>query len=111
MDRPTTFFAGQISGVEGYVESTASGLLAGLNLYARLKGLPDFDLPMTTASGALAHYVAAPNGNFQPMNINFGLLPPLDKRVRGKQNRYAQLAQRALAHIGQTIQKRTDLFS
>lgn len=111
LEHPLRFFAGQLSGVEGYVESTSSGLLAGLTMAARLQGMPDPEFSPETAIGALGQYVSTPNKHFQPMNINFGLLPPLDKRVRGKQNRYAQLAQRALAHIGQTIQQRTDLFS
>lgn len=111
LEQPLRFFAGQLTGVEGYVESTASGLLAGLSMAARLQNLPDPDFSPETAIGALGQYVATPNRHFQPMNINFGLLPPLDKRVKGKQNRYGQLAQRALDHIETMINHRTYLFS
>lgn len=104
------FFAGQITGVEGYVESASSGLTAGLAMAARLKGLPDPVFPKTTATGALGGYVSSPNRNFQPMNINFGLLPALDERVRGKQERYLKLAQRALSDLQAMISGRQDLF-
>ena len=90
-------FAGQITGVEGYVESAASGLLAGVELAHRLLGLPAVDFPRQTAIGALALYVSDQSvGEFQPMNINFGLLPALDQKVRGKRNRGALLASRSL---------------
>lgn len=110
LGHPLRFFAGQITGVEGYVESTASGLLAGLSLAARLLSKPDPVFPEDCAMGALARYVATPNRHFQPMNINFGLLPPLSERVRGKQNRYAKVAQRALAAIENIKTERQDLF-
>ncbi|HJH62108.1 MAG TPA: methylenetetrahydrofolate--tRNA-(uracil(54)-C(5))-methyltransferase (FADH(2)-oxidizing) TrmFO [Firmicutes bacterium] len=90
-------FAGQITGVEGYVESAASGLLAGVELAHRLLGLPAVDFPRQTAIGALALYVSDQSvGEFQPMNINFGLLPALDQKVKGKRNRGALLASRSL---------------
>ncbi len=90
-------FAGQITGVEGYVESAASGLLAGVELAHRLLGLPAVDFPRHTAIGALALYVSDQSvGEFQPMNINFGLLPALDQKVKGKRNRGALLASRSL---------------
>jgi len=90
-------FAGQITGVEGYVESTASGFVAGVELARRLRSLPPVDFPRQTALGALALYVSDPSvADFQPMNINFGIMPPLDRRVRGKRNRNAQLSQRSL---------------
>lgn len=104
------FFAGQITGVEGYVESTASGLSAGIAMAAQLKNCPAPDFPETTAIGALGAYISAPNRNFQPMNINFGILPPLPMRVKGKQNRYGKLAQRALFELEQYQQSRPDLF-
>ena len=93
-------FAGQITGVEGYVESAASGLLAGLELARELKGLAPIDFPRTTAIGALAAYVS--NGSlvdFQPMNINFGLIEPLDHRVKGKRNKNLEIAKRSLEVI------------
>ena len=95
---PRLVFAGQLTGVEGYVESTASGLLAGLELARRLRGLPPLDLPAETAVGSLALYISNPSvTDFQPMNVNFGLIPPLTVRVRGKQNKNHALAERALA--------------
>ena len=107
---PLRFFAGQLTGVEGYVESAASGLTAGLGLAARLRGVPEPDFPPTTMTGALGRYVAAPNRDFQPMNANFGLLPPLEGRVRGKRQRYAALAERALLDLRGMVNGRNDLF-
>ena len=93
-------FAGQITGVEGYVESTASGFLAGVELARRLKGQAPADFPRETAIGALALYVGNESvADFQPMNINFGIMPPLDHRVKGKRNKNAELSQRSLALI------------
>ena len=100
--RPDLFFAGQMTGVEGYVESAASGLVAGVctAMQELHKPLPDF--PRTTAIGALAHYVAAENRNFQPMNVTFGIMDSWPERVRGgKQARYEKIAQRALDTIEQ----------
>ena len=89
---------GQITGVEGYVESTASGCLAAVELARRLQGRPPVDFPQETALGALALYVSNETvQNFQPMNINFGIMPPLGYRVKGKRNKNAALSQRALA--------------
>ncbi len=94
---PRVMFAGQITGVEGYVESTASGLLCATELARRLLGKPPVDFPDLTALGALAGYISnASVADFQPMNINFGLLPPLDRRVKGKREKNAAISQRAL---------------
>ena len=94
-------FAGQITGVEGYVESCASGMLASLELSARLLGLPAEDFSRATAIGALALYVSGGSvGDFQPMNVNFGIIEPLDRRVRGKRNKNAEISRRALEEIG-----------
>ena len=94
---PDLMFAGQITGVEGYVESTASGALAAIELSRRLRGLPPADFPQETAIGALALYVSGGAvGDFQPMNVNFGIMPPLGYRVKGKRNKNAVLSQRAL---------------
>ncbi len=99
-DRPCVSFAGQITGVEGYVESTASGMLAGLETAARLSGEPPLDFPKETAIGALSLYISEGSvGNFQPMNINFGIIEPLDKRVKGKRNKNAEISARALEII------------
>ena len=90
-------FAGQITGVEGYVESTASGCLAALELARRIEGKPPLDFPQETAIGALALYISHEGvENFQPMNVNFGIMPPLGYRVKGKRNKNAALSQRAL---------------
>ena len=103
---PRICFAGQITGVEGYVESTASGFLAAVELARRLEGKPPVDFPQETAIGALALYIS--NGSvadFQPMNINFGIMPPLDHRVKGKRNKNAELSARSLAIIDQIKQE------
>ena len=93
-------FAGQITGVEGYVESTASGFLAGVELARRLLGQAPADFPRETAIGALARYVSNESVvDFQPMNINFGIMPSLDHKVRGKRNKNAELSQRSLALV------------
>lgn len=94
---PRLCFAGQMTGVEGYVESTASGLVAAVELAHRRLGLPPVEFPRETALGALAHYVSDTTvANFQPMNINFGIIPPLGYKVKGKRNKNAALSQRAL---------------
>ncbi|MCI8478240.1 MAG: methylenetetrahydrofolate--tRNA-(uracil(54)-C(5))-methyltransferase (FADH(2)-oxidizing) TrmFO [Oscillospiraceae bacterium] len=94
---PRLCFAGQMTGVEGYVESAASGFLAAVELSRRLKGQPPFNFPQETSIGALALYISSESvTDFQPMNINFGLIPPLDHRVKGKRNKNAALSQRAL---------------
>lgn len=95
--QPRIMFAGQITGVEGYVESTASGHLCAVELVRRLLGQPPLDFPRETAIGALALYISDETvADFQPMNINFGLIPPLEVKVKGKRNKNAQLSQRAL---------------
>ena len=94
---PRIAFAGQMTGVEGYVESCASGFLAGVELARRLNGQTPIDFPAETAIGALGLYVSNSSvGDFQPMNINFGIIPPLDHRVKGKRNKNAELSQRSL---------------
>ena len=94
---PRISFAGQMTGVEGYVESTASGFLVGVETARRLRGMPPIDFPQETAIGALGLYVSNGSvGNFQPMNINFGIIPPLGYKVKGKRNKNAVLSQRSL---------------
>lgn len=102
--RPRLLFAGQMTGVEGYMESTASGLVAGLNAARLVKGLQPLSFPPTTAIGSLAHYVthAAPD-NFQPMNATFGLFAPLQTPVSDKRLRHQLYAQRALADLHQLL--------
>lgn len=95
-------FAGQITGVEGYVESTASGLLCALELVGRLAGNAPVNFPQETAIGALSLYISNESvTDFQPMNVNFGIIPPLDHRVKGKRNKNAEISQRALSAMEQ----------
>ncbi len=98
--RPSLFFAGQMTGVEGYVESAAAGLVAGINAARLARGLQPLVPPRESALGSMAHYIttASPD-NFQPMNANFGLFPPLEVRIRDKQRRYEMLAERALEAV------------
>lgn len=98
--RDDLFFAGQVTGTEGYIGSVASGLVAGLNVARHVEGQRTFAFPRTTMIGALCHYVcSATAGSFQPMKANFGLFPPLDLPVRKKRERYAAYARRALADL------------
>jgi methylenetetrahydrofolate--tRNA-(uracil-5-)-methyltransferase len=98
--RNDLFFAGQMTGVEGYVESAASGLIAGINAAKLVKGEELAVFPKETAIGSMAYYITTANPeNFQPMNANFGLLPPLEKRIKNKQERNTALAERALETI------------
>ena len=98
--RPDLFFAGQVSGVEGYVESAASGLVAGINAARLALGEAPLAPPRTTAIGALAHYVShADPAHYQPTNITFGIMPPLEQQPRGKQERKTALSARALADL------------
>ena len=104
ISRPMCYFAGQMTGVEGYVESAASGLYAGRALADQLHGKEPFTLPSFTAIGAMGKYVSTPNSHFQPMNCTFGIidpLPPGGKRIRDKKERYEAVAARSLEYIGQ----------
>jgi methylenetetrahydrofolate--tRNA-(uracil-5-)-methyltransferase len=97
--RGELFFGGQITGTEGYVGSTASGYVAGVNAVRGLRGEELLTFPPTTMVGALCRYVSTPQVGFQPMKANFGLLPPLDRRVRGKRARHERMSRRALADL------------
>ena len=98
--QPRISFAGQMTGVEGYVESTASGFLVGVETARRLRGMEPLCMPRETAIGALGLYVSDETvGHFQPMNINFGIIPQLGYRVKGKRNKNAELSQRSLEII------------
>lgn len=104
ISRKQCFFAGQITGVEGYVESAGSGLVAGITLACELNGQTPPVFPSCTALGAMGRHVSAPNADFQPMNCSFGLIDPLPvvpgkKRIKNKQERYAAIAERALTCI------------
>lgn len=104
ISRPQCYFAGQMTGVEGYVESAASGLLCGLSLGRDLRGLGTVELPGITAMGAMGRYVSSANKNFQPMNCSFGLIDGLvvdkqHKKIRNKQQRYEIISERALTFM------------
>lgn len=104
ISRPQCYFAGQMTGVEGYVESAASGLLCGLSLGRDLRGLGTVELPGITAMGAMGRYVSTPNRDFQPMNCTFGLLDGLlvdkqHKKIRNKQERYTVISERSLSYL------------
>lgn len=95
--RDNLYFAGQITGVEGYMESASSGILAGLNMARKLLNKNEIVLPKTTMMGALSHYISDESvKNFQPMGANFGVLPPIEPKIRDKTQRYAALSERAL---------------
>lgn len=98
---PLMRFAGQITGVEGYMESTASGLVAGISLAKHLFGEEEPVFTGDTVLGALTRHVTSPTTDFQPMNANFGILDKLDQRIRGKRNRYEKLAEKSLARISE----------
>ena len=103
---PRIHFAGQMTGVEGYVESCASGMLVGIETAAQVLGLEPVDFPQETAIGALGLYVSGGSvGDFQPMNINFGIIAPLDHRVRGKRNKNAEISARSLKVLDELKQK------
>ena len=100
-------FAGQMTGVEGYVESCASGMLAAIEAARRIKGLEPLNFPRTTAIGALALYIenGAVSGDFQPMNINFGIIEGLGERIRGKREKNMKIAERSLAVIDEIVKR------
>lgn len=103
---PRISFAGQMTGVEGYIESAASGMLVGIETAARLLGMEPVDFPQETAIGALGLYISGGSvGDFQPMNINFGIITPLGYRVKGKRNKNAEISARSLAIIDTLMNK------
>jgi len=106
--RPSLFCAGQMSGVEGYVESAASGLIAGLNAAALVSGRRPSAAPRTTAIGALAYYVSHANpAHYQPSNITFGIMPPLEAAPKHKPARKLAISERALADLRTWMHERT----
>ena len=103
---PRISFAGQMTGVEGYVESAASGMLVGIETAARLLELEPVNFPQETAIGALGLYISGGSvGDFQPMNINFGIITPLGYRVKGKRNKNAEISARSLKIIDELMDK------
>ena len=93
------YFAGQITGVEGYVESISSGMVAALNAVAQFKEEGKKEFSKLTMIGALANYISTPNDKFQPMNANFGILPELEEKIKDKKLKYGKLADRALLNL------------
>ena len=102
-NHPNLFFAGQITGVEGYVESIASGLLAGINSVKQFKKEEKIIFPDTTMIGALTKYITTPRKHFAPMNANFGILPELEEKIKDKKMRYEELAKRALISLKRLV--------
>lgn len=98
-DKNNIYFAGQITGVEGYVESISSGFLVGINIANRILGKEEIKMPKETIIGALANYISTENIKFQPMNANFGILPQLDEKIRDKKLKYSKLAEISLEKI------------
>lgn len=104
---PYLYFAGQITGVEGYMESAASGIMAGINAVRRADGKEPLTLEDKTMIGALSDYISDESvKNFQPMGANFGILPPIEPKIRDKKERYAALAKRALDSLAETLEKK-----
>jgi methylenetetrahydrofolate--tRNA-(uracil-5-)-methyltransferase len=101
--RKTLFFAGQLTGVEGYMESAAAGLVAGINAVRTYVGQPGLVFPPETMIGALLQFITTPAEDFQPMNANFGLLPPLPQPIKDKKQRYAAYGERALASLQREV--------
>ncbi len=104
--RKGLFFAGQMTGVEGYVESASSGIVAGINAAQYIEGKEPVIFPTTTATGALGNYISSFSGkDFQPMNINFGIIDSLDERIKNKRERYAKISERALKIMKELIER------
>lgn len=104
---PYLYFAGQITGVEGYMESAASGIMAGINAVRRADGKEPLRLEDKTMIGALSDYISDESvKNFQPMGANFGILPPIEPKIRDKKERYAAMAKRALDSLAETLEKK-----
>ncbi len=108
-EQPRLLFAGQMTGVEGYMESAASGMLAGINAVRQVRGQQPLVLPRDTMLGALAAHVSEENAHYQPMGANFGILPGLDTPIRDKKQRYAALAARALDSLQRVLDAQPDV--
>ena len=105
-DRENLYFAGQMTGVEGYIESAASGIFVGLSMARRLQGKPAVTLPDTTMLGALSKYISDSTvEKFQPMGCNMGILPELPERIRDKKLKYKMIAERGLADLDKAIEE------
>ena len=106
---PKTYIAGQLSGVEGYVESIMSGLLCGINLSRKIEGKPSVEFPSTTITGALSAYLETTNENFQPMNANFGILPEHERKIRDKSEKKLEYSNRSLRDLAVLKSENLDL--
>ena len=106
-NRPEIYFAGQITGVEGYMESAASGIIAGIAAARKIKGLAPLELPPETMTGALSRYISDSfnSGKFQPMGANMGILPDIGRRIRDKKERYAAYSQRAVEALRHEMER------
>lgn len=104
-DEPNVYFAGQISGVEGYVESAMSGLLAAFHLERKLEGKEEIVFPSTTVCGALSAYISSHTGDFQPMNANYGIISPLEENIRDKTLKKRKIAERAIEEIKNIVKE------
>lgn len=104
---PDIYFAGQITGVEGYMESAASGIIAGISAVRRIRGLEPLQLPLDTMTGALSAYISDKfnSGRFQPMGANIGILPDIGRRIRDKKEKYGAYAQRAVESLRQEMER------
>lgn len=111
IQRPALYFAGQITGIEGYIGNMATGLLAAINLHRELNGQSEWVLPTTTMLGALCHYIShAEANNFQPMKANFGILPDFEEKIKNKRARYEAYSNRALSDLSEQIKTMDDPF-
>jgi methylenetetrahydrofolate--tRNA-(uracil-5-)-methyltransferase len=107
--RELLYFAGQITGIEGYVGNVATGLVAAINLARKLQGKSEWILPKDTMLGALCHYITHTEPkHFQPMKANFGIMPELDEKIKSKQGRKQAYAERAIEKMHQSIQELDD---
>ena len=107
-DSDNIYFAGQMTGVEGYTESAASGIIAGINIVRALSGKEPLNLPRTSMTGALSAHISTPNENFQPMGANMGLLPETEEHIKSKQERYAAIAKRGTDDLRKAIHQTED---
>ena len=104
---PNLFFAGQITGVEGYIESASSGLLAGINAAKKLRDEETIKLPKTTMLGALSSYISDENvKNFQPMGANFGIIKSLDEKIKDKKLKYTKMSERSLEYLKNLVEEK-----
>ena len=102
-NKENIYFAGQITGVEGYVESIASGLVSAINLANKIQGKEKLIFDKENMIGALSKYISTENDKFQPMNANFGILPPLEKRIKDKMERYEKMSERSINILKEKI--------